>query len=62
MTVCLDTNTFLQNKFCDCAIAAEADFVISEDNHFAPLKSAGYRPQPITPTEFIRRLTAPVRE
>jgi uncharacterized protein len=42
------------NKFCDCAIAAEADFVVTEDAHFAALKSAGYRPQPITPGEFIR--------
>jgi uncharacterized protein len=42
------------NKFCDCAIAAEADFVVTEDAHFAALKSAGYRPQPITPDEFIR--------
>ena len=42
------------NKFCDCAIAAEADFVVTEDSHFAALKSAGYKPQPITPDEFIR--------
>jgi uncharacterized protein len=34
------------NKFCDCAIAAEADFVVTEDSHFSVLKSAGYRPQP----------------
>jgi putative PIN family toxin of toxin-antitoxin system len=43
------------NKFCDCAIAAEADFVVTEDSHFAVLKSAGYKPQPIAPDEFIRR-------
>ena len=42
------------NKFCDCAIAAAADFVVTEDHHFAPLKSAGYRPQPLAPDEFIR--------
>jgi predicted nucleic acid-binding protein len=42
------------NKFCDCAIAAAADFVVTEDNHFAALKSAGFRPQPLTPDEFIR--------
>jgi putative PIN family toxin of toxin-antitoxin system len=42
------------NKFCDCAIAAEADFVVTEDHHFAALKTAGYRPQPLTPGEFIR--------
>jgi putative PIN family toxin of toxin-antitoxin system len=42
------------NKFCDCAIAAAADFVVTEDNHFAALKSAGFKPQPLTPDEFIR--------
>jgi putative PIN family toxin of toxin-antitoxin system len=42
------------NKFCDCAIAANADFVVTTDSHFDALKSAGYKPQPITPGEFIR--------
>jgi predicted nucleic acid-binding protein len=42
------------NKFCDCAIAAEADFVVTDDAHFAVLKTAGYKPQPISPDEFIR--------
>src|ERR1019366_9319289 len=42
------------NKFCDCAVAAAADFVVTEDNHFAALKSAGFRPQPLTPGVFIR--------
>jgi uncharacterized protein len=42
------------NKFCDCAIAATADFIVTEDNHFAALKTAGYHPQPLTPDEFIR--------
>ena len=43
------------NKFSDCAIAAEADFVVTDDAHFAALKSAGYKPQPVAPEEFIRR-------
>lgn len=42
------------NKFCDCAVAAEADFVVTDDAHFAALKSAGYKPKPISPDEFIR--------
>ena len=46
------------NKFCDCAIAAEANFVVTEDNHFDALKSAGYKPQPIKPDEFIRQFLA----
>ncbi len=47
------------NKFCDCAIAAEADFVIAEDNHFDALKSAGYKPKPIKPDKFIRQFLPP---
>ena len=42
------------NKFTDCAITANANFVITNDAHFKPLASAGYRPQPISPEEFIR--------
>ena len=38
MTVCLDTGVFLH----------------TEDNHFAALKSAGFKPRPLTPYEFIR--------
>jgi uncharacterized protein len=42
------------NKFCDCAIAAEADFVVTSDGHFDALKTAGHRPKPISPEDFIR--------
>jgi uncharacterized protein len=42
------------NKFCDCAITAEAEFVVTDDAHFAALRNSGYRPQPITPDDFIR--------
>ncbi len=42
------------NKFCDCAIAAEADFVVTDDAHFEALKSSSYKPKPIVPEEFIR--------
>ena len=41
------------NKFTDCAITVHADYVITEDKHFAPLANAGYKPQPITPEAFI---------
>ena len=43
------------DKFADCAIAAEADHVITNDHHFDALRGSGYKPQPITPEEFIRR-------
>ena len=43
------------NAFTDCAIAAHADYVITEDRHFASLANAGYKPQPITPQAFIEQ-------
>ena len=30
------------NKFVDCAIAASADYIVTEDNHFNRLKSLPY--------------------
>ena len=42
------------NKFADCAIAAGADCIITSDHHFKALIGSGYRPQPITPDDFIR--------
>lgn len=42
------------DKFADCAIAAEADFLITGDGHFAVLRNAGHKPQPITPESFAR--------
>lgn len=43
------------NKFANSAIIAHADFVITEDKHFAPLANAGYKPQPISALDFIER-------
>lgn len=43
------------DKFADCAIAAEADWIITEDAHFDALRGSGHRPQPIPPAEFIAR-------
>ena len=43
------------DKFADCAIASEADYIITEDRHFDVLRGSGYKPQPISPAEFIRR-------
>ena len=37
------------DKFADCAIAAEADFVVTDDAHFAALRGSGHKPQPIAP-------------
>lgn len=41
------------NKFVDCAVAAEAAWVITSDHHFDVLAGSGYKPQPITPEAFI---------
>ena len=46
-------------KFADCAIAAEADYIITSDHHFDALRDSGYKPQPITPKEFIQRHLQP---
>jgi predicted nucleic acid-binding protein len=43
------------NIFTDCAVTASADYLITEDQHFAALRNAGYKPQPITPGEFISK-------
>jgi predicted nucleic acid-binding protein len=43
------------DKFADCAIVAGADFIVTEDHHFDVLRGSGYKPQPVTPEEFIRR-------
>lgn len=41
------------NKFVDCAIAAEADFILTSDRHFDLLLSSGYKPKPVDPGEFM---------
>jgi len=43
------------NKFVDCAIAAEADFILTFDRHFDALHGSGYKPKPIGPEEFIAK-------
>ena len=44
------------DKFADCAIGADADLIVTSDKHFAQLTGSGYKPQPITPEEFIGRI------
>lgn len=41
------------DKFADCAISANADWIVTSDRHFDPLIGSGFRPQPITPEAFI---------
>jgi putative PIN family toxin of toxin-antitoxin system len=44
------------NKFTDCAIVASADYLVTEDHHFAQARSRGHRPQIISPRDFMRLL------
>ena len=41
--------------FADCAIAAAASYIVTEDGHFESMRNSGYQPQPVTPEEFIQR-------
>jgi uncharacterized protein len=47
------------DKFADCAIAAEAEWIVTEDGHFTALATSAYKPKPITPAEFIARFLTP---
>ena len=42
------------DAFADCAIVANADCIITSDHQFNALNGSGYRPQPITPEDFVR--------
>lgn len=45
------------NKFADCAITAQADWLVTSDRHFQALHESGFRPRPISPETFIQKLT-----
>lgn len=49
------TSDLDDNKFADCAITTQADYVITEDGHLNQLIGSGHRPQPIAPGDFIAR-------
>lgn len=58
--VVIDTNCLLQIKFVDCAFAAGADYLVSEDSHFSVLRELPF-PQLnlVTLDEFLKtRLVA----
>lgn len=46
------------NKFCDCAISGEAEFIVTSDRHFTALATSGYKPRAITPEQLAELLTA----
>jgi len=44
------------NKFVDCAFAANADFIITNDNHFNVLKSIDFRSIPVLKIDEFKAL------
>lgn len=48
------------NKVSDCAVAAGAEWIVTEDTHFDVLKGLGHKPQPIHPEVFIREVLGKV--
>ena len=44
------------DKFADCAIAAEAEWIVTQDGHFEAMRNSGHKPKPIAPGEFIARV------
>ena len=46
------------NKFVDCAIAANANFIVSDDRHFKVLKEIAFPPvKVISADDFVEMLT-----
>ncbi|MBN8420715.1 MAG: putative toxin-antitoxin system toxin component, PIN family [Verrucomicrobia bacterium] len=50
------------DKFADCAITVNADYIVTSDMHFRPLIGSGYRPQPIRSEAFIDQFLTQSRE
>lgn len=45
------------NKFVDCAVAADAEYIVTNDKHFNPLKEIPWpKVEIITIAEFIKQL------
>lgn len=44
------------NKFADCAVVAEAEYIVTADRHFQAMEGSGFKPQVVTPEAFIALL------
>lgn len=44
------------NKFADCAVAANAEYIVTTDHHFQAMQGSGFKPQIITPEQFMALL------
>jgi len=50
-------NAIKENKFVDCALAANADFLVTNDKHFKILKKIDFpKIETIRAEEFIEKL------
>lgn len=44
------------NKFADCAVAANAEYIVTTDHHFQSMHGSGFKPQVVTPEQFMALL------
>jgi predicted nucleic acid-binding protein len=44
------------NKFADSAVAASAEYIVTADHHFRAMQGSGFKPQVLTPEEFMALL------
>ncbi|WP_395750655.1 putative toxin-antitoxin system toxin component, PIN family [Prosthecobacter sp.] len=44
------------NKFADAAVVAEAEYIVTADHHFRAMQGSGFKPQVLTPEDFIASL------
>jgi uncharacterized protein len=44
------------DKFADCAITADADWIVADDKHFNTLIGSGFKPRPIKPSDFLAQV------
>ena len=55
-------NSFINSKFVDCAIIANADYIVSNDGHFDVLKNIDFpKVNVISSKDFLRHLELGVR-
>ncbi|WP_397381161.1 putative toxin-antitoxin system toxin component, PIN family [Prosthecobacter sp.] len=44
------------NKFADGAVVADAEYIVTADNHFKAMHGSGFKPQVLTPEAFMTLL------
>ena len=49
------------NKFVDCAISANANYIVTEDKHFNVLKSINFPKVNVINIEYFRKLISKIK-